>query len=319
MKSFKKIYEKYAHFFSQKKFKKNIKREKSKLYVQEENTPKYKSKRSKFKLFTSKLEFENTFWEIKKMNLYYYIVWVFLLWTSFYVLFFSHYFSIKSIDILREDDLVNIDLAYRWVEKFRYKPILFEDKSNITQAILSHQPNIKEIYIRKIMPDNIKIILKSFESIFWLEYENKFYEITQNGVVVPSKEKEEIQKINIVWLNNIWVIDYKKIFKETTIAKIKNIIDTLHQNNSFIDIKTVIYYYKEAEVHLIDQNEMRIIFDLNKEEEVQIEKLSIFNKNYASTVKIWIVYIDLRINEKIIYCAKDNEFQCKQNIKSIYE
>lgn len=319
MKSLKKIYEKYTHFFSQKKFKKNIKREKSKLYVQEENTPKYKSKRSKFKLFTSKLEFENTFWEIKKMNLYYYIVWVFLLWTSFYVLFFSHYFSIKSIDILREDDLVNIDLAYRWVEKFRYKPILFEDKSNITQAILSHQPNIKDIYIRKIMPDNIKIILKSFESIFWLEYENKFYEITQNGVVVPSKEKEEIQKINIVWLNNIWVIDYKKIFKETTIAKIKNIIDTLHQNNSFIDIKTVIYYYKEAEVHLIDQNEMRIIFDLNKEEEVQIEKLSIFNKNYASIVKIWIVYIDLRINEKIIYCAKDNEFQCKQNIKSIYE
>ncbi len=319
MKSIQKIIEKYKLFFSDKKFKKNIKREKSKLYVQNDNSPRYKSKRNKFKLFTSKLEFENTFWEIQKMNLYYYLTGIFLFWASLYILFFSHFFSIKSIDVIREDELINIDLSYRSIEKYRYRPILFADKNEMKQSLLSHQPNIKEVYIRKILPDNIKIILQSFTWVFGFEYENKFYEITSNGVMIPSKTKESTQMIKIIGLNNVWIVDYKKVFKEESILKIKNIIDLVHQNSSFVSVWEIIYYVKEAEVHIINQNGTRILFDLNKEEKVQIEKLNIFNKNYASKVNIWIVYIDLRINEKIIYCAKDSEFQCKQNIKSIYE
>lgn len=314
-----KIIEKYKHFFSDKKFTKNLKREKSKLYVQDDGTKKYKSKRNKFKLFTSKLEFENTFWEIKKLNVYYYVLAFFLISASFYVLFFSHYFSIKSIDIIREDELINIDLSYRSIEKYRYIPILFADKNLIKESLFSHQPNIKEIYIRKILPDNLKIILQSFEWFFWFHHENKFYEITSNGVMVPSKIKEDIQLIEVIWLNSTALVDYKKVFKETSIAKIKNIIDEIKQKSSFVSIKKVVYYLKEWELHIFDQNETRIIFDLGKQESVQVEKLNIFHKNYVSEVHTWIVYIDLRINEKIIYCAKDNEFQCKQNIKTIYE
>lgn len=319
MKSIQKIIEKYKSFFSDKKFRKNIKREKSKLYVQNDTSPKFKSKRNKYKLFTSKLEFENTFWDIKKLNIYYYLIWIFLFWASLYILFFSHYFSIKSIDVIREDELINIDLSYRSLERYRYRPILFSDKNEIKQSLLSHQPNIKEIYIRKILPDNIKIILQSYEAIFWFDYQNKFYEITSNGVMIPSKAKENTQMIQIKWLNNIGIVDYKKVFKEEYLKKIKTIIDLVHQNSSFVSVGEIIYYMKEWELHIIDQNGTRIIFDLNKEENVQIEKLNIFNKNYASTVKVWIVYIDLRINEKIIYCAKDSEFQCNQNMKSIYD
>lgn len=314
-----KIIEKYKHFFSDKKFTKNLKREKSKLYVQDDRAKKYKSKRNKFKLFTSKLEFENTFWEIKKLNAYYYVLAFFLISASFYVLFFSHYFSIKSIDIIREDELINIDLSYRSIEKYRYIPILFADKNLIKESLFSHQPNIKEIYIRKILPDNLKIILQSFEWFFWFHHENKFYEITSNGVMVPSKIKENIQLIEVIWLNSTALVDYKKVFKETSIIKIKNIIDEIKQKSSFVSIKKVVYYLKEWELHIFDQNETRIIFDLGKQESVQVEKLNIFHKNYVSEVHTWIVYIDLRINEKIIYCAKDNEFQCKQNIKTIYE
>lgn len=314
-----KIIEKYKHFFSHKKFTKNLKREKSKLYVQNDTHQKYKSKRNKFKLFTSKLEFENTFWEIKKLNLYYYIMAFFLISASFYILFFSHYFSIKSIDIIREDELINIDLSYRSIEKYRYIPILFADKNKIKQSLFSHQPNIKEIYIRKILPDNLKIILQSYESFFGFHHENTFYEITSNGVMVPSKIKEDFQIIEVMWLSSTALVDYKKIFKQDFIIKIKNILDEIKQKSSFVSIQKVIYYLKESEVHIFDQNGTRIIFDLRKEESVQVEKLNIFHKNYASKVNTGIVYIDLRINEKIIYCAKDNEFQCKQNIKTIYE
>jgi len=95
-------------------------------------------------------------------------------------LFFSHYFSVKNIDIIRQDNIINIDLSYKSIENIRYKPILFVDKESIKKSLITHQPNIKEIYIRKILPDNIKIILTSYNSNFIFENDNKFYEITDN-------------------------------------------------------------------------------------------------------------------------------------------
>jgi len=74
MKNLKKFLQKYKNIFSSIKFKRNNKKEKSKLYVQESSKTKYKSKRNKFKLFTKKLEFENTFNEIKNINTYYYVI-----------------------------------------------------------------------------------------------------------------------------------------------------------------------------------------------------------------------------------------------------
>lgn len=319
MKKLKKVIEKYKNIISSIKFRRINKREKSKLYVQETNQRKYKSKRNKFKLFTRKLEFENTFNEIKNINYYYIIIWSFLILSSLYILFFSHYFSVKNIDIIRQDDIINIDLSYKSIENIRYKPILLVNKESIKNSLIAHQPNIKEIYIRKILPDNIKIIIKSHLSNFIFENDGKFYEITANWVVIPSKQKENLKTLTIKSLSNIWIIDYKKIFNEEHILKIKNIIDLLKQKNSFIKINKLVFYKKEAELHIIDQNWTTIIFDLNKDESVQIEKLNIFHKQYLNQIKYWIIYLDLRINEKIIYCSRENEFQCKQNLKSIYE
>jgi cell division septal protein FtsQ len=76
---------------------------------------------------------------------------------------FSHYFSLKSVDIIRNDDLVNIDLAYRSIENIRFKPMIFIKKEDIKNYIMSHQPNIKDISINKIYPSNIKIILSSYK------------------------------------------------------------------------------------------------------------------------------------------------------------
>jgi cell division septal protein FtsQ len=82
---------------------------------------------------------------------------------------FSHYFSIKNIDIIRQDDIINIDLSYKSIENIRYKPILFQDKEEIKSRLMTYQPNIKYIYIRKILPDNIKIILSSYKDSFRFE------------------------------------------------------------------------------------------------------------------------------------------------------
>ena len=307
-------------YFENLKFKKETSRAKKKLYIIWENkVDSFKSSRNKFKIFKTKLEFENTFKNIKKVNLYYYLIWIFLILATWYVVVFSHYFSVKSVDVIRNDDLINIDLAYRSIENVRLKPMIFIDKSEIKNSILWHQPNIKDITIRKIYPSNIKIVLGSYKWLYDVKIEWRYFKVTENGVFVPTKEIEEDKDImRIVWLDSFWVMDYKKIIDEQQISKIKEIQDLIKWNNSFLNIKELVYYKKERELHVIDEKWIRYIFDLTKEVPVQVEKLNIFYKQYLNKIKYWIVYIDLRINEKIIYCSTQTEFQCKENLKSVY-
>lgn len=318
MKIIKKIQKKIWGFFSKQRFQKSLKQEKKKLYLSEPSPSKYTSRREKFKLFSSKLEFENTFFEKKDFNLIYYIIWVFLILCSGYILLFSHYFSVKSIEIYREDEGINIELSYRSLERYRYKPMLLSNKQSIHANLIAHQPNIQQVYIRKVLPDTLAITLKSFPTLFGFHYWDTYYHITQNGVMVPTREDENTKKIQVIGLGNIWIVDYKKVFGEFYINKIHQTIQLIWEQSSFIEVHNVLYYIKEQEVHIFDQNGTRIIFDLNQDLAIQVDKLNIFNKKYLSTLQSWIIYIDLRILDRIIYCGRESEFQCKQNITNIY-
>lgn len=180
MKSINQYFAQLKSIFTKKRYQKQVKAEKQKLYIHKNEEKKFQSQRKRQKFFTTRLEFDDTFEKMKKFNVYYFIIGGVLIVMSFYVLLFSHYFSLKNIEILREDDGINIDLGYRSIEKFRYRPILFIDKNLISQSIVSHQPNIQDVYIRKILPDTLKIILKSYKEIFSFQYENKFYNISSN-------------------------------------------------------------------------------------------------------------------------------------------
>lgn len=306
--------------FKNRKFKKEVSKVKEKLYIFWENnkSKSFKSSRNKFKIFKTKLEFENTFNEIKKLHLYYYIIWAILILSTSYVVVFSHYFSLKSVDIIRNDEFINIDLAYRSIENIRLKPMIFIKKSDIRNSIVSHQPNIKEIIIRKIYPSNIKITLTSYKELYNVNIDWKYYKITQNWVFIPSKEEEKTNLIKISWLDNFWIIDYKKVLNEDYINKIKQIEELIKARESFINVKEIKYYKKEREAHFMDEKWTVYIFDLTKEANVQVEKLNIFYKEYLKKIKFWIVYVDLRVNERVIYCSTEREFQCRENLKSIY-
>ena len=314
-----KYIKKYLNEFKNIKFRKKLRNEKQKLYIKYHQTEnKFRSTRNKFKLLKTKLEFENTFQTIKKVNFYYYLIWILLLLSSWYILFFSDYFSIKTIDVIRNDPWVNINLAYKSVEDFRYIPIIFADKKAIEDKIMAYQPNLNSITINKILPNNLKIVLGSYKKIFYFENENKKYEALENWTVIPTSSVDEKNKINVKWLWVIWVLDYKIIFNENQLDKIRQTLDLLKTKNSFFSIKELTYYKKEAELHIKTSDDIIIIFDLTKEINVQIEKLNIFYKKYQNVIKSWIIYIDLRINEKLIYCSTETQNSCINNLKLIY-
>lgn len=318
--SLKKVFSHYKKKISWFQFKKKLKKEKSKLYINNSyKHTSYFSKRNRFKFLKNKLEFENAFSEMKHIHIYYYIFWTFLFLWSLYVLFLSHYFSIKNIDIIRQDDLVNIDLSYKSIDFIRYESIFTQNKIEIQQKLFEYQPHLKDVYVRKIFPDNMKIQISSFPGLLTFEKDEKKYIITSNGVVIPSIHTNQYKKIHLKTKENLWIMDYKKIFSEDFIQKISYLITTIQENNSFVTIKEIHYYKKEIEIHIIDNNGTVIIFDLSKDINIQIQKMNIFFKEYRNKIKLWILYIDLRINEKIFYCSTENEFQCRVNLKNIYD
>lgn len=316
-----KIIKKLKNKLSNIKFKKNNSLIKKRLYITDNFDFKYRSKRKdSFKLFTKKLQFDNAFNKINNLHFYYSIIWVFLFLSVVYVLFFSHYFVLKNIDVIRNDEFINIDMVYNWVDDFRYLSILSIDKELLKSRILSYQPHIKDIQIIKILPDSLKINLKSYPvfyetKIYWNEYF-----ITDNWVFLPKNLKLNKTKLQIFWIDEDIFLQYKKIIKKDDLKKITYTINKLKETNTFIKEKEFKYYKKEREFHILLESWEILIFDLFSEDILtQIQKLNVFYKKYTKTIKNWIYYIDLRIKDKIFFCSKKEEKQCKKNLEYIYK
>ena len=100
----------------------------------------------------------------------------------------------------------------------------------------------------------------------------------------------------------------------------KEIIKKLEENIINLKIKNIYYYEVERELHIEIENWNILIFSIDDDIEAieQIEKLVIFNKDYSSIIDKKIIYIDLRIKNKIFYCDEESSSICNENIKSIY-
>jgi hypothetical protein len=69
-----------------------------------------------------------------------------------------------------------------------------------------------------------------------------------------------------------------------------------------------------------------LIYTLWRSLKEQIEKSVIYNTEHNLLSDSYLVYIDFRVmekvwenkKEKIFYCTKETEYQCKQNLKKIY-
>ena len=74
----------------------------------------------------------------------------------------------------------------------------------------------------------------------------------------------------------------------------------------------------EKEIHFQIKDGPLLIYTLIRDLKQQIKKTSIFNTEHKSLQDSDIIYIDMRVDQKIYYCDSSEEYQCKQNLKKIY-
>ena len=252
---------------------------------------KFKKRKNQLSLDFSVLKKFNFLW---KSNFNYYILLSILIISSILFIFFWSFFKIKIINIIKKDNITDINIAYKSIESIRWKHIFFIDKKDFSNKLITYQNNIKNIEINIILPNTLKILIESYKWIFKTTINNKNYIITENGALIELKNN--MQRDNSSWkiknnnniLKNITIIsdlinnsflDYKIFFSENIINTISNSVKKLEENIINIGIKNLTYYELERELHMKLKNNTLLIFSLDWEIDNQIKKALIFNFN----------------------------------------
>ena len=302
-------------FKKEKKRKKSIKQNKRILF-DSKSKKKYKKRKKKYILtLISKINIK-----FSPNNLYYYYLFgtCLILWIILFIIFWS-VFKVKKINIFRNDSITNVNIAYRAIDSIRWKNIFSLEKTEISNLIKNYQKNVKYINVNKKLPNTLNINIWSYKEVFNTDYNWKNYIVVKNWTFIPNKFNKELIKVNIVRKNKTNLIpDYKIIIKKDFVQKIEELFNKLKNNLLSIKIKNIYLYETERNVIIMLDNWTKLLFNINTDIKNQIANLMVLNQEYFNINKKKVVYIDLRINNKIFICPLENEYQCKINLKRIY-
>lgn len=256
-----------------------------------------------------------------KISIIYYsaTLWIIAV-VSIIIIFLWPLFNVKDIYITRGNSNVNIDLAYEAIDSLRGRKIFSIESATIEDLILQRQKNVENISVDIQLPSTINIAITSYDSIFQTYIWGKLYNIVENGTIIPT--------------TNIWEFSYLHIYNQSqslsTIPDYKQILDGLYLNsimsvrNSLIEnivqlqVQDLHYYVAERELIIVLESGIELIFDLTKNLWEQIEKLVVFHNESGDITKKNLIYIDLRITNKIFFCDTSTEFLCRTHLRDIY-
>jgi hypothetical protein len=295
-----------------------------KICLHETGKDNYRSKRKQLKITFWFWKYFDFLWKYKNI-IYLGLFPVFILLLIF--ILFGPIFTVQNIQILRNDNITEMSLSYSSVENIREKRIVNLDEQVIENKMKEYQNNIKDVDISFNLPDTVKIKLTSYPIYFNTTLNNKSYYVTQNWTLVPWKPRDEYKELIIKKeLSKGQIPDYSKLYSTEHIEAIYQGYNYLEENIVDIKVVSIDYYPIQRETHFRLDNDVLLIYTLWRSLKDQIEKSVIYNTEHKLLSDNSIVYIDFRImervgenkKEKIFYCTKEIEYQCKQNLKKIY-
>ena len=231
----------FKNIIKRKKNKKQNKGYRKNLFV-EKMEKKYEQKRKKRNSKMRFIDFFSSGNKKKQLKIYdinlrrkkkqfFYTICIIFLTIILILLFFSSIFRVKTINIVRKDDITNINIAYKALENIRWQSIFLIDRKKIQDRLKSYQKNIKNLKIEIKLPNTIKILVWSYEKLFNTKIRWKNYVIIKNWVLIPTKSSEELKNLKIVWkIRSNWIIDYKKILNTEHLKNIEKIIKWIEKN-----------------------------------------------------------------------------------------
>lgn len=296
-------------------------------------------KRSTRKLFANNIK--TKFTRLFK-NVIYFIITGLILLLLILFLMFSSYFSIASVEVIRRDFHIDTALISNQLNRYIGDNILFFQRSKIVDIIHENFPEFATVQVKKVLPNTIKIELKSHpivanirayyvlpeaettvedvvESEIKSALRNSF--VLDEGVsdsdeeIVPIEQKclindigqtifdkeEDLELMTISITGLTQPIEDREIIID--VDRMNYILDSIkYFSNLFkMEVVGVTYLPIAREVHLNTDSNFDIWITTEKDYKKQIDKLNtIYEVAELDTEDL--AYIDLRVQEKVIYC-----------------
>gem|GEM_PF-2314082 len=193
------------------------------------------------------------FVEVQKNNVYVYLGLGIVLLVCGYILLYSKYFAISKIELARQSDAVNMSLAYESTQRFANTPIFFADKAVIAQSLRNFQPHLQVQSIKKIIPGTLEITLGAYPTLFGFFVGENYYEITENGVIIPASPRESVPVIEPKEADLTGILEYKLFFDPKELALISTFLQTISERYPLLDTIEVQYYLLSHELHITNE------------------------------------------------------------------
>jgi len=321
-------------FFKKKKPKRLYVPTKSKWY----NKPRRKTNTrnsTNRKLFSK--GFKSGFSRVVK-DAFMYVVGAGLLIGAIVFFLFSNKFSIDTIEIARNDLYIDNVAVSKALKDYRGTSIFTFSKPEAKALIKDSFPEFETIEIKRILPNKIKVELKSYDvianvSVFYtlpeveanLEIEEEEenpddppeVEASNREEITPIEQKALLNSIGQVLLGRDENPELMTITIEGLTQPIKDkefVIEPEHMefitnsikylsNTLQMEVASITYYPIAHEVHLTTPDDLTLWLITKKDYKKQLDRFHTIY-NLAEMRSEDIAYFDLRVNEKIIYCPR---------------
>ncbi len=217
--------------------------------------------------------------------------------------FFSPYFTLKKIIIVRDNPNLNVQQIETSLDEFYGKNLFILSHSDL-QAVLSENfPEFRSVKITEKWPDQLEFkieISPPAANLQNMETAN-FAVISDDGVILSENADESLPIIKVFQHEKIITARQRFVDKET-FAKIFE-AERLYNEKIKLPVKELHFYFLSKEIHLVSSDGMVIWLDAQVDIAQQIRKLELG----ANEIKLYsrkFEHIDLRIPERVIHKAK---------------
>jgi len=168
-------------YFIKNKFSKK-KKNNSKIILNKIESWSFTKKRSNFNIRINYLEYFKFF---KKNYIpYYLILWISIIFITIFLVLWP-IFTLKYIEIIKKDNITNMNIAYKSVENLRWEKLYKINELDVFNKFKNYQDNIKSINLKIQLPNTIKIEAESYKEVFNVMINNNTYILVENGTVIP--------------------------------------------------------------------------------------------------------------------------------------
>ena len=221
---------------------------------------------------------------INKKKIYFYLFILIFLTTTFN---FSFVDNVRKFNLLNKINIEGLgkkekDILNNKLRIFLNNNIFLLDKNKILMK-LDDLKFLDKVYIKKIFPSKIKVLVKKTKILAITYVEGKKYFVGKNGKLIPSSQIDNIFKLPTIF-GNFSVSEFlilQKIFKENKID-INNIKKYFYHNNKRWDLE--------------DANGVTIMLPSKN----TINSLKIYNSLIKNNKIKKLRIIDLRIPNQIV-------------------